>query len=83
MATSFAEQRAALAAELTRLEDLLRQAQGLSRALEERATTAAAQTETFADDTAVAQVLSVSKRGRQELGTLLRQAREARDGLGR
>ena len=78
---SFEEQRAVLLAELTRLEDVLRQAQGISRALEERGAAAATETATFAHDTAIARVLSVAKRVRQEAGTLGRQAREAREGL--
>ena len=69
---SFAEQRKALAAQLTNLEDLLRQAQNVSRTLEERAAGAAAETETFADDTTLAAVATTAKRARQEIGALLR-----------
>ena len=78
---SFEEQRAALVAELSRLEDVLRHAQGIGRTLEERGGAAALATATFADDTAIARVVSVAKRARQEAGTLGRQAREAREGL--
>jgi len=68
---SFAEERAALAAELARLEELARQAQEVSRVLGERATAAAERTETFADDTVVARVASTAKRARQDLGALV------------
>ena len=61
----FMEQRTALAAQLAQLEDLLRQAQGISRALEERTQAAADQTESFADDTALAHVAAAAKRARQ------------------
>jgi hypothetical protein len=79
---SFAEHRTALVAQLTNLEDLLRQAQNVSRALEERAASAASETETFADDTAVASVTAAAKRARQELGALLRAVGSAKGQLG-
>lgn len=75
---SFAEQRGALAAQLAHLEDLLRQAQGISRGLEERAEALQGQTDTFADDAALAQVSGVAKRARQDLGTLIRTVAGAR-----
>lgn len=75
---SFAEQRQVLAAQLTNLEDLLRQAQGVSRTLEERAAGAAIETETFADDTALAAVSAAAKRARQDLSSLLRTVSSAK-----
>ena len=74
----FAEQRTTLEAQLAQVEDLLRQAQSICRTLEERAGSLAGQTETFADDTALAQVGAAAKRGRQELGALLRAMAGAR-----
>jgi hypothetical protein len=79
---SFAEHRTTLAAQLTNLEDLLRQAQNVSRTLEERAASAAPETDTFADDTAVASVAAAAKRARQELGALLRTVGSAKGQLG-
>ena len=78
---AFDEHRAALAEELARLDNLVRQAQGVGRGLEERAEAAAGETETLADDTALARVQSVAKRARQDLGALGRAVREARDTL--
>ena len=77
----FMEQRTALAAQLAQLEDLLRQAQGISRALEERTQAAADQTENFADDTALAHVAAAAKRARQDLGALIRAVGGARGQL--
>ena len=79
---SFMEQRTALAAQLAQLEDLLRQAQGISRALEERTQAAADQTESFADDTALAHVAAAARRARQDLGALMRVVGGARSQLG-
>jgi hypothetical protein len=62
------EQRTALAAQLAQREDLLRHAQGISWALEERAQAAADQTESFADDTALAHMAAAARRARQDLG---------------
>jgi hypothetical protein len=76
------EHRTALAAQLAQLEDLLRQAQGISRALEERTQAAADQTESFADDTALAQVAAAAKRARQDLGALIRVVGGARNQVG-
>ena len=78
----FMEQRTALAAQLAQLEDLLRQAQGLSRTLEERTQAAADQTESFADDTALAHVAAAANRARQDLGALIRVVGGARGQLG-
>ena len=78
----FTEQRAALATQLAQLEDLLRQAQGISRALEERTAAAANQTESFADDTALAHVAAAARRARQDLGALIRVVGGARGQLG-
>ena len=79
---ALAEHRDALAAQLGQLEDLLRQAQAASRGLEERAAVAAGDTESFADDTALAQVGAVARRSRQELGALLRAVATARGQIG-
>lgn len=79
---TFAEQRAALATQLGQLEEVLRQAQGISRGLEERAEAAASETESFADDTVVAQISSTAKRARQDLGALLRAVGAVRGNLG-
>jgi hypothetical protein len=76
------EHRTALAAQLAQLEDLLRQAQGISRALEERTQAAADETEGFADDTALAQVAAAAKRARQDLGALIRVVGGARNQVG-
>jgi hypothetical protein len=76
------EHRTALAAQLAQLEDLLRQAQGISRALEERTQAATDQTESFADDTALAQVAAAAKRARQDLGALIRVVGGARNQVG-
>lgn len=75
---SFAESRAELAAQLGQLADLLRQAQGLGRAIEARVEAVAGQTETLADDTMVAQVGAAARRARQELGALSRTVEAAR-----
>lgn len=78
---AFDEHRAAMGGELARLDDLVRQAQEVARGLAERAEAAAGETETFADDTALARVQAVSKRARQDLGALARAVREARESL--
>ena len=65
-----------------RLEDLLRQAQGTSRALEERTAAVADQTESLADDTALAQVSAAARRARQDLGALIRVVGGARNQVG-
>ena len=79
----FMEQRTALAAQLAQLEDLLRQAQGISRALEERTAAVADQTESLADDTALAQVAAAARRARQDLSALIRVVGGARNQVGR
>jgi len=78
---AFDEHRVALAAELARLESLLRQAQEVTRGLGERAVAAAEETNTFADDTALARVQGAVKRARQDLGALAREVRQTRDVL--
>ncbi len=80
---AFTEHRAALAAELARVEGLVRQAQEVIRGLDERAEAAERETETFADDTALAQVRATAKRARQDLGALAREVRQARDVVAR
>ncbi len=76
---AFDEHRAALTAELARLEDLVRQARDVSNSLDARAEAATGETETFADDTALARVHASAKRARQDLGALARALRETRD----
>jgi len=80
---SFAEQRASMAEDLARLEGLLRQAQEMARALEARATAAAAacDTETLADDAALARALGVARRVRVDAGALIRTVRETKGSL--
>ncbi len=78
-AMAFDEHRATLAAELARLEELVRQAREVTRDLDERVEAAEGHTETFADDTALARVRATVKRARQDLGALTREARQARD----
>ncbi len=68
----FAEQREALQAQVRNLEDLLKQAQAVSRNLEERTAELEGQTESFADDTTLAQVAGTARRARQELAALLK-----------
>ncbi len=65
----FAEQRAGMADDLARLEVTLRQAQEMARALEERAAAsqASSDTETLADDAALARVLGAARRVRAEV----------------
>ncbi len=48
-----------------------------------RAEAAAGETETFADDTALARVQASAKRARQDLGALVRALRETRDVVAR
>lgn len=69
---SFAEQRGTLTARLAQLSELLRQAQGICRSLEEQAEGLAGHTETLADDAAVAQIGATARRARQDLGAMLR-----------
>ena len=76
---AFDEHRAALTAELARLEDLMRQARDAANSLGVRAEAASGETETFADDTALARVQATAKRARQDLGALARALRETRD----
>lgn len=76
---AFDEHRAALTAELARLEDVVRQARDAANSLDVRAEAAAGETETFADDTALARVQASAKRARQDLGALARALRETRD----
>ncbi len=76
---AFDEHRAALAAELARLEELTRQAGDAVNSLDKRAEAAEGETETFADDTALARVRATAKRARQDLGALARALRETRD----
>ena len=76
---AFDKHRATLAAELARLEGLVRQAQEATRVLDERVEAAAGDAETFADDTALARVRATAKRARQDLGALGREIRQTRD----
>jgi len=78
-AMAFDERRAALAADLARLEDLARQARDVATGLDARAEAAEGETETFADDTALARVRATAKRARQDLGALARTLRETRN----
>jgi len=79
----FAEQRAGMADDLARLEVTLRQAQEMARALEERATAsqASGDTETLADDAALARVLGAAGRVRADVGVLMRTVRETKGSL--
>jgi len=80
---SFAERRADLAADLARLEATLRQAQEMARALEEKSTAsqASGDTETLADDAALARVLGAVRRVRMDVGALMRAVRETQGSL--
>lgn len=75
---SFVESRAELAAQLGQLAEVLRQAQGLGRSIETRVEGLSGQTETFADDTMIAQVGAAARRVRQEMGGLIRAVEAAR-----
>lgn len=80
---SFAERRADLAADLARLEATLRQAQEMARALEEKSTASqvSGDTETLADDAALARVLGAVRRVRMDVGALMRAVRETQGSL--
>lgn len=75
---SFVEQKADLAVRLRQLEELLRQAQSIGRSLEESGEALTGQTETLADDTALAQVSAAARKARQELSALMRSIASAR-----
>jgi hypothetical protein len=77
----FADQRAALDEQLQRLESLLRQAQAASKALEEQAEGLSGQTDSLADDMALARIAGATRKARQDLAALARSVGSAREGL--
>ncbi len=78
---TFAEQRAALDDQLQRLESLLRQAQTASKTLEEQAEGLSGQTDSLAEDMALARIAGATRKARQDLASLARAVSSAREGL--